>query len=115
MNEASNQPVQPLPPQPGESNGLSIASLILGIVSIPTSFCYGGGILFAIAAIITGSISRSRAKKAGLPVNGMTKAGLIIGWIVTAIGILAVLVITILLLLGPAIGNVFSQINTSLQ
>ena len=107
-------PPVPVPPVQSENSGLAIASLVLGFLSIPVSFCYGAGLPLAIAAVITGNIDRSRSIKEGKKVGGMTKAGLIMGWIVIGLGILAVIIIAILLILGPTIGNVFSEINSNM-
>ena len=83
---------QGIPSQSSTStNGLAIASLILGILSVPMVVCYGCGIVFAIAALITGFIARSQIKQSGgrQSGGGMALAGLILGGIVTALVILA--------------------------
>jgi hypothetical protein len=105
---ASGAPLQ----QTGATNGLAIASLILGIISIPTLFCYGGGVLFGIAALITGFMARQKIKASGgaQTGDGLALAGIIMGGIVGVLIGSAVCVIVILALLGPAIGNVFSNI-----
>jgi len=102
--------------QPSETNGLSIASMVLGIVSIPLYFCYGAGLLLGIPAIITGFIARNQIKQTGgkQKGNGMALAGIITGGIPVLLGIFALVIIAILLILGPIIGNVFTQINSSL-
>ena len=97
-------------PQASRTNGLAIVSLILGIVSVPMLFfCSGGGILFGIAALITGWIARRQIKNSNGTQGGggIALAGMIAGG---AIGVLFGLVIFGLALLGPAIGNVFSNI-----
>jgi Domain of unknown function (DUF4190) len=58
-------------------SGLSIASMILGIVSVVFSFFYGFGLFPAIAAIITGHIARKRQPRA----RGFWLAGLITGYV----------------------------------
>jgi hypothetical protein len=72
------------------TNGLAIASLILGILSVPLAVCYGCGIVFAIAAMITGFIARNQIKQSGgrQSGSGMALAGLILGIVVTALVIL---------------------------
>ncbi len=85
MNEHHSQPhphsqVAP-PPQPQPSNGLGIASLILGILSV-TLF----GVLTGVPAIITGAMGlKNPASK------GMSIAGIIMGAISIVFTILAVL------------------------
>lgn len=56
------------------TNGLALASLILGILSVLLSLCYGIGILFGIAALVLGIISR---KSTGGKLSGMALAGVI--------------------------------------
>lgn len=63
------------------TNGLAIASLILGIIAIPASCCYGAGIIFGIIAIVLGVVS----KRQGESMSGMAIAGIIC----SVIGIIA--------------------------
>ena len=98
--------------QPTKTNSLAITSLVLGIVSIPLTFCYGTGILFGIAAFITGLIGRRQIKEsAGAQSgDGMALAGMIMGGIIGGLVGIAIVTIVVLALLGPAIGNIFSNI-----
>jgi Domain of unknown function (DUF4190) len=100
--------------QAKKTNGLSIASMVTGIVSIPLSFCYGAGLPFGIAALIMGIIARKQIKETAQEGSGMALTGIITGGIVTGLAILGIITIVILLILGPVIGNVFTQINSSL-
>jgi hypothetical protein len=85
---------------------------VLGIVSIPLTFCYGMGVLFGIAAFVTGLIGRRQIKdSAGTQSgDGMALAGMIMGGIIGGLAGLAIVTIVILALLGPAVGNIFSNI-----
>lgn len=66
-------------PMPQESKGMSIASLVLGIVSV-VLFCYTYiSIPCAILAIIFGILGKKKGGK------GMAKAGLILGIIAMAL------------------------------
>jgi hypothetical protein len=109
---SSAEAVHEAPAQPATTNGLAIASLVLGIISVPTSCCYGGGILFAIPAFITGLVARMQiqASDGTQRGEGMALAGMIMGGLVTAFLGIAIVVIIVLALLGPAIGEVFSNI-----
>jgi hypothetical protein len=102
--------------QTGKTNGLAITSLVLGILSIPTLSCYGGGVLFGIAALITGTIARRQIKESGgtQSGDGLALAGIILGAVVGVFLGTAVCVIAVLLLLGPVVGNVFSNIVDNL-
>lgn len=76
---------------PKESKGLSIASMVLGILS--TTCCCGGiGVLMGLAAIIMGAVGK---KKGG---RGMAIAGIVCG----SIG----LVVSIIYLLLYAMGMI---------
>ena len=110
---ASGAPLQ----QAGRTNALAIASLVLGLLSIPMVFCYGGGILLGIAAFITGLIARRQIKESGgsQSGDGMALAGVIMGGLVGVLVGLAILAIVILALLGPTISGVFSSIVNSLS
>jgi hypothetical protein len=76
----------------GQTNPLAIASLVLSVVALPTAFCYGCGLLFAVAGIITGLIARKEIKNSGggQKGDGLALAGLIIGGAIVALSILAV-------------------------
>jgi len=100
----------------GKTNSLAIASLVLGIVSIPLLFCYGGGIPFGIAAFITGLIGRRQIKESGGEQGGggMALTGIILGAVGIALFVLSIIVIVALLLMGPIVGNIFSNIVESI-
>ena len=90
------QPQQPPPPQPqpgygapqqqgGGTNGLAIASLILGILWI----CYVGSVL----AVIFGHVALSQIKKSGdtQQGKGLAIAGLVLGYLGIALLVLSLL------------------------
>ncbi len=77
------------PPVPG--NGLGIASMVVGIVSLAL-FCTGWlAIICSIVGIALGAISINKAKQAGMK-NGMAVAGLVCS--IVSLGILLILVIS---------------------
>lgn len=65
-------------PAPAQKSGLSIASLVLGILSL---VCFS--LLAGIPAIICGHVARAKIKKSGgrLTGAGMALAGLIMGYV----------------------------------
>lgn len=88
------------PLQTYKTNGLAIASLVLGIVAIPLDCCYGGGALLGIAAFITGLIGHRQVKESGGAQSGkgMALAGMILGGVSVLIGLawIALLVLGLL-------------------
>lgn len=73
------------------NNGTAIAALILGILSIPLSCCYGLGAILAIIGIIFGIVSR---KYNGNKLSGLALAGIIcsaLGLISSAIVLVGVI------------------------
>jgi hypothetical protein len=89
---------QPAYGQPGglhgpQKNGLGVASLVLGILSLFTWFFFIGG-LFGLIAIVLGIIGLGRVKRGEANNRGMAIAGIITG----ALGVL----LTILVVAGVA-------------
>lgn len=81
----------------GKTNGLAIASLILGIVSVP-SLVLGCGIFLGIAAFITGLIARQQVKESDGTQSGagMALAGIILGGLIVLLtGVLIIIVLLI--------------------
>jgi predicted Zn finger-like uncharacterized protein len=58
---------------PAQQTGMGITSMILGILSIPTIFCYGFGIILGILAIIFGILSLKTAGR-GMGIAGICTA-----------------------------------------
>jgi type II secretory pathway pseudopilin PulG len=79
-------------PQPHKRNGLAIASLVLGIISIPTLGLLGVG---AIIALVLGSIALNRIKKD--PATHSGKGMAIAGIITSAFSLLLTAVFCILI------------------
>jgi hypothetical protein len=90
---------EPYPPYPlgapqttpsSSTNGLAVASLVLGILS--WVFC---GFVGGIAAVITGHMARSRIQFTGQGGDGMALAGLILGYVNIAFSILCLIILLI--------------------
>ncbi len=127
----------PAPAAPGQkTNGLALAAGILGICGIAASLLgfllnailpgfasvcgCGLGLLAAVVGLILGFVSQAQIKNhPGEKGKGMAVTGIVIGIVglVTAC-LLPVLVLVggtaVIALLGPTIGNVFSEISTQL-
>ena len=121
-------PLPALPePMQSKNNGLAMAAGWLGIGAIVMAvvgfvvqiaapgngaFCSGLGVLAALVGLVLGiiglvQISKNPAQKG----KGMAIMGIVVGALVACV---APVVIAVLLMLGPVIGNVFSSINSSL-
>jgi hypothetical protein len=105
----SGSPYSPAPPSPyatpyggyqpvaagGGTNGLAIASLVLGIVGLATCCCYGLGALPGLVGAILGHIGLKQIKERGQQGRGMAIAGIATGWAavaLTAIGVVLLIV-----------------------
>lgn len=109
-------PVSPSPTQ--KNNVLSIVSLVTGIIAflsicavwIPVAgqICMG---LFGLASIITGFIGLGQVKRTMEKGKGMAIAGIILG-VLALIGLCLAIVIP--LIFGPAISNVFYDLQYEL-
>jgi hypothetical protein len=65
---------------PGQ--GMAIAALVLGCVSIVFFWLYG---IVPILAIVFGGVSMNQAKRVGAKPNGMAIAGLVLGIVFAAV------------------------------
>jgi hypothetical protein len=84
--------VGPVPRRaPSPTNGLAIASLACGLAQ----FVFGP--LPTIPAIVLGHVARHQIKRTGEQGAGMALAGLLLGWAAVALGVLAILAITLLI------------------
>ncbi|NIM93533.1 MAG: DUF4190 domain-containing protein [Anaerolineales bacterium] len=109
----SDQQYQPGPPVPAatQTSTLAIVSLVTGLLSyviIP--------IVGAIAAIITGNMAKKeiRESEGSITGDGLATAGVILGYVNIFFIFIPICIIILLALLGPAIGNVFSNIVTEI-
>ena len=82
--------VGPVPRRgPTPTNGLAIASLACGLAQ----FAFGP--LPTIPAIVLGHVARHQIKRTGEQGAGMALAGLLLGWAAVAMGVLAILALTL--------------------
>ncbi|MBE7702016.1 DUF4190 domain-containing protein [Oerskovia sp. Sa1BUA8] len=93
----------PAPAAPGgygyfPRNDLGVWALVLGIAS----FVLSCGFLTGIPAIIVGTKAK-RAVEAGEANNGgLAQAGVILGWVASALSVVAIIVFVVLLVIGVA-------------
>lgn len=106
-------PVNPTSVPTGDKKGLAIASLVLGILSLCLIWIPYVGWLGLIGTIIGLILGIMGLKSSG---KGMAIAGIIICTFAFILGMLNLVIFGSFLLLlgGPSIGDVFSQINSEL-
>lgn len=85
------------------SDGMAIAALILGIVSIPGICCYGVvGIAAGVTAIILGRMSLGKIRASGGMIGGrgLAQAGWITGLVGAILGTLYLIVTIVFFIFG---------------
>ena len=98
--------VGPVPRRaPSPTNGLAIASLACGVAQ----FAFGP--LPTIPAIVLGHVARHQIKRTGEQGAGMALAGLLLGWAAVALGILAILGLTLLVVTHASHAGSIPHVN----
>jgi hypothetical protein len=82
------------------TDGMAIAALVVSCVSALGLCVYGVGGLLGIPGAILGHVARRRIRVSGANGDGLALAGIIVGWIATALGILGIVGIVLLFTLG---------------
>lgn len=109
MTDYQSYPQSPAPAP--QNSTLAIVSLVAGIASwiiVP--------LIGAIVAVVTGHMAKKEIRASGDTIggNGLATAGLILGYVNIILLGIPCCIIVILALLGPSIGNVFSDILLSI-
>ncbi|GAA4898563.1 DUF4190 domain-containing protein [Streptomyces coeruleoprunus] len=73
---------------PAPANGLGVASMVLGIISLVGCWAYGLGIILGILALIFGLIGRKRVQRGEANNGPMATAGIVTGSVGIALGAL---------------------------
>ncbi|GIF24333.1 hypothetical protein BJ973_007812 [Actinoplanes tereljensis] len=87
-------------PPPQQTEGLAIASLVVSCAAVLGLCFYGFGAILGIVGAILGHVARKRIARDGSGGAGMALAGIIVGWIVTALVGLGVAAIVIYAVAG---------------
>jgi hypothetical protein len=77
----------PVMPVGQKTNGLAIASMVVSLSGILFLFCYGVGGIFGLVGAILGHVAQRQIRERGEGGKGMALAGVIVGWIVLALGV----------------------------
>lgn len=95
------------PPATPPTSGMAIGSLIASIAGFSIVPILGG-----IVGLILGYVAKKQIRESAgtLAGAGLATAGIIMGWIQVVLFGLPICVIVVLTLMGPAIGDIFSNI-----
>ena len=97
-------PPPPAYPVKAKTNGLALASMILGIVGITVGLCLNFFPVMPILAVVFGHLGLSQTRTTGAPGRGYAIAGLVTGYIGIALALLW--------LIGSIIGTFTSPMPT---
>ena len=98
-----NQEYYPPPPPPAQTNGKSVAALVLGILAIVVPYI---GFLFGIIAIILSSISLKEIRIRQEQGRGLAIAGLVCGIVGTIIYAILILAFILIIIAASSLNNV---------
>lgn len=73
------------PSQARPTNGLAIASLVCGLLQLAVP------VVTTVLALVFGYVARNQIRERGESGEGMAKAGIILGWVGVALGVLGLL------------------------
>ena len=87
-------------PFPRPYDGMAIAALVVSCVAVFGLCLYGlGGLIGAVGAIL-GHVSRRRIQRSGAQGDGMALAGVIVGWIAAALGVIFIAFWIVIIAIG---------------
>jgi hypothetical protein len=88
-------------PDKEENNGLAIVGLVMGIISIVLSCCYGSGIVFGIVGLICSILANKKNK------TGLGTAGLVTSIVGIVISVLMLIVYIFVIAYGMTSGMLY--------
>ena len=80
-------------PPTNPKNGLGIASLVVAIVGILVSMTLVGGVILGSAALVMGSVARTRVKHGQATNGGVAMAGIVLGIVAAVLPVILVLAV----------------------
>jgi hypothetical protein len=97
------------PMQAPKTNGMAIASMVLGIVGLVLLCCYGLGGLPGVIGAILGHVSMKQIRERGENGRGMALAGVITGWSAFALSVIFWVIIVIVAINDPTFMDSFNE------
>ncbi|WP_306211342.1 DUF4190 domain-containing protein [Actinoplanes sp. RD1] len=89
--------------QPRATNGMAIASLVVSCLAVAGLCVWGFGGLFGLVGAILGHVARKRITVSGEAGAGLALAGIIVGWVVTGIALVAGIGLVALIATDPTV------------
>lgn len=80
------------------TNGMAIAAMVVSLVGILGLCGYGLGGYIGVVGAVLGHIAKRQIRERGESGDGMALAGIILGWIATAIAVIATIIIVALVI-----------------
>jgi hypothetical protein len=103
---------QPTATQGSATNGMAVASMVLGILGIVTFCAWGFGALLGLLAIVLGAVAIRNAKRQpGTPGVGMAWAGVITGIVAVIAGVVVFALLVLAIATSDGTSD-FEGINT---
>jgi Domain of unknown function (DUF4190) len=87
------------PPPQRQTNGLAVASLVVGIASFFTCSLAGA------VAVYLGNRAKAQIAQTGEEGEGLAKAGVVLGWIALALTLLGIIVAAVIIAVALATNN----------
>jgi phosphate/sulfate permease len=103
-------------PQPSQSQGMSVASLVLGIIALVLFCVWYISIPCAVIAIVLGSMAGGKARRGEGGGAGLARAGVICAIVAVALDILIIILAIVgISLLGSKMPQLQQQIQQQIQ
>ncbi len=83
------------PPAPSKTNGMALASTILGIAGLTVGLCLLFFPVLPILAVILGHLGLSKITNTGMPGRSLAVAGLVMGYVGVALAVLWLVLVII--------------------
>ncbi|MEV0454648.1 DUF4190 domain-containing protein [Catellatospora methionotrophica] len=97
--------VPPMPyaagPATQGTNGMAIASMVLGIVGVLMCWCYGIGALPGLIGAILGHVSQKQIRERQQEGKGLAITGIITGWSAVALTVIGIVIVVIIIANDP--------------
>lgn len=100
-----------------QQNGLAIAAMVVGIVSLTIGWLPFGGLALGIAAIVMGAIALKKKTNKGMSITGIVTGGISVLWnlFVTAMFVIAMMALGGVATYGGALANELTDVSNNIN